>query len=192
MVCNKCGSQIPDGSNVCPNCGSPVEAANAGQQYQQYQQAPQQPYQQQFQQAPYQQQQQFQQAPQMYPKNTAGTIATICGILSIVVAILGGIMFGIIGAGLGVVLGVVAVVEGMNAKKATANTQGSAGFICGILGLVFGVIFAAGCGICGCTENRGVTGTSYTCYGCVGGSCMARNDVNDAYEDLYDSLDSWY
>ena len=26
MVCNSCGSNIPDGSAVCPNCGAPVAA----------------------------------------------------------------------------------------------------------------------------------------------------------------------
>lgn len=26
MVCNSCGSNVPDGSAVCPNCGAPVAA----------------------------------------------------------------------------------------------------------------------------------------------------------------------
>ena len=36
MICNQCGAQIPDGSNVCPNCGA---AVSAQPQYQQPYQA---------------------------------------------------------------------------------------------------------------------------------------------------------
>ncbi|MGN1204877.1 MAG: zinc-ribbon domain-containing protein, partial [Lachnospiraceae bacterium] len=24
MFCGNCGNQVPDGANVCPNCGTPV------------------------------------------------------------------------------------------------------------------------------------------------------------------------
>lgn len=35
--CNKCGTQLPDGANNCPNCGAPTGAAdNAGQQAQDF------------------------------------------------------------------------------------------------------------------------------------------------------------
>ena len=40
--CINCGTQIPDGSRFCPNCGAPV-GANPQPQYQQPYQAPQQP-----------------------------------------------------------------------------------------------------------------------------------------------------
>ena len=32
MICNSCGSNIPDGSAVCPNCGAPVTAGTPGTQ----------------------------------------------------------------------------------------------------------------------------------------------------------------
>lgn len=124
----------------------------------------------------------------MEQKNGAATAATVLGIVSLILAILGGIMFGVIGAGIALVLGIVAVVLGINAKKETGGVKGQAGFVCGLLGIVFAAIFAVGCAICGAVESSG-TKTSYTCYGCVGGSCMAANDVDNAADDLEDALD---
>lgn len=72
----------------------------------------------------------------MEQKNGAATAATVLGIVSLILAILGGIMFGVIGAGIALVLGVVAVVLGINAKKETGGTKGQTGFICG-----FSVLF---------------------------------------------------
>lgn len=119
-------------------------------------------------------------------KNTAATTSLVLGIASIVVAVLGGIMFGIFGALIAVILGIIAVVMGTNAKKATNGVKGTGGYTCGLIGLILGVIFAAGCGICGCSEPTG-----YTCYGCVGGSCKASNDVNNGMSELYDVLNDY-
>lgn len=52
-------------------------------------------------------------------------------------------------------------------------------------GIIFAVIFAVGCSICGAVESSS-TKTSYTCYGCVGGSCLVSSDVNDAADSLND------
>ena len=30
--CNKCGNQLPDGANNCPNCGAPVGGAQQNAQ----------------------------------------------------------------------------------------------------------------------------------------------------------------
>lgn len=111
-------------------------------------------------------------------KCTSNTVATICGIVSLVVSILFGIMFGVIGAAIGIALGVVAIVFGIKAKKETDNVKGTAGFVCGILGIVFAVIFAVGCSVCGAGS------AGYGCYGCVGGSCMVANDGADAINEL--------
>lgn len=54
-----------------------------------------------------------------------------------------------------------------------------------MIGIIFAVIFAVGCSICGAVESSS-TKTSYTCYGCVGGSCLVRSDVNDAADSLND------
>lgn len=53
----------------------------------------------------------------MEQKNGAATASTILGIVSLVLAIIGGITFGVIGAAIALILGIVAVVLGINAKN---------------------------------------------------------------------------
>lgn len=148
---------MPDGANVCPQCGTVQTQNNAPVQHR--------------------------------PASTGGnngngaTIALVCGIVSIVFAVVGGIMFGVVCGVIAIILGVVAVVVGINTKKAQGNPKATAGFVCGLLGLIFGIIFTAGCGICGCADPTG-----YTCYGCVGGSCKAKSDIGSAIGDYYDIL----
>lgn len=115
----------------------------------------------------------------------------VCGIASLVIAVIGGITFGIIGAAISIVLGIIAVVLGINAKKNSNNQAGGPGFICGLLGLILGVIFAIGCSVCGCLDE---TDAGYTCYGLCGGSCMMAGDIvdgeyDDYEEELQDALD---
>lgn len=138
----------------------------------------------------------------MEQKNGKAAAGTALGIVSLIIAILGGIMFGVIGAGIALVLGVVAVVLSINAKKETEGAKGQAGFVCGLLGIIFAVIFAVGCAICGAAEFSG-TKTNHTCYGCIGGPCMIAydgdeindtlnklqsNDANNSVEELNDAL----
>lgn len=123
----------------------------------------------------------------MEQKNGKATAGTVLGIVSLVLAIVGGITFGVIGAGIALVLGVIALVLSINAKKETNGTKGQAGFVCGLLGVIFAAIFAAGCAICGAVESS-ETKTTYTCYGCIGGSCMVANDVDDTTDDLNGAL----
>lgn len=173
MFCKSCGTQIPDGTNVCPSCGAPAAPTPAQNAAPTYQSAPA------YQAAPAYQNPTNAGAPNV--KSTAATVALACGISSIVLAVLGGIMFGAIAALIAVVVGIVAVVAGTNAKKETNGVKGNGGFVCGLLGLIFGLVFAAGCGICGCSDPTG-----YTCYGCVGGSCKATQDAKDIYNMLDD------
>ena len=53
----------------------------------------------------------------MEQKNGAATASTILGIVSLVLAIIGGVTFGVIGAAIALILGIVAVVLGINAKN---------------------------------------------------------------------------
>ena len=53
----------------------------------------------------------------MEQKNGAATASTILGIASLVIAVIGGITFGVIGAAIALILGIVAVVLGINAKN---------------------------------------------------------------------------
>lgn len=79
MFCEKCGNQLPEDANICPNCGSPIIGAAQAQAQPQYRQAPPQ----------YQQQPQYQQAPQyqqpVQPKSklAAGLLAIFVGTLGI-------------------------------------------------------------------------------------------------------------
>ena len=53
----------------------------------------------------------------MEQKNGVATASTILGIVSLVIAVIGGITFGVIGAAIALILGIVAVVLGINAKN---------------------------------------------------------------------------
>ena len=105
-------------------------------------------------------------------KNSNG-LSIALGVVGIVVSIIGGICFGIIGALLGLGCSVAAIILGINAQKASNGVEGKAGFICGIIGAAFGVIFFIGCLACG---------GSYGKWGCVCGVNKASNDINDAWK----------
>ena len=63
----------------------------------------------------------------------AATASTILGIVSLVIAVIGGITFGVIGAAIALILGIVAVVLGINAKKQTGGTKGQAGLVLSVV-----------------------------------------------------------
>ena len=108
----------------------------------------------------------------------SNTLSIILGVVGLVIGILGGILFGFIPALIGLGMGVAATIMGINTKKATNQQVGNAGFILGLLAIIFGAIFFIGCLACGgCSA-------SYGCWGCVGSSCKANNDVNSALSDL--------
>ena len=219
MFCGNCGNQVPEGANVCPNCGTPVAGApvqpeapqadvnfnqTAPQQDAAYSQAAPQPEVNYGQAAPQQDAAYTQAAPQPnmnygqaapqtgmnygqpVPQSDANTtIALVCGIVSIVLSILGGILFGVIPAIISVALGVVAVVLAININKTSPEKKGNAALVCGIIGLVFGVVFAAGCSICGCATG------GYTCYGCVGASCKASSDISRGADSFMNILENY-
>ena len=100
------------------------------------------------------------------------------GICGIIISILGGITFGIIGAIIGLGLSVGGIILGVNTKKATNGAEGMGGFVCGIIGAAFAVVFFIGCLACG---------GSYGKWGCIGG---CNSVVNDAKGDP-DLQDAW-
>lgn len=158
MFCGNCGNQIPDGSAQCPICGAPLQAAPV-------------------QQPAYQQ-----------PAANGGTIAIvglICGSVSIPFSILGGILYGVPGAAFGLILGAAGLVLGIMTQKATNKTKGMGAFVCGLIGLIFGVLFMIGCSVCGCTEKQS-TDTCYTALGTCGGGCQMANDTKKAVGKLND------
>ncbi|MDE5803997.1 MAG: zinc-ribbon domain-containing protein [Lachnospiraceae bacterium] len=178
MFCNQCGTQVNDDQAFCPNCGAPMgaEQTNTAPQMNSMPNS-----------TPYQQ-------PAMGGMpggNTNNTIALVLGIVSIVLGVLGGLLFGIFGAMFGLIAGVVGLVLSIGVRKATNNAQGTPAFICALIGLIFSVIFAAGCSICGCSQKAAGLG-DYTCYGCVGGNCKAQSDLKNAYRDLNNIFNDWY
>ena len=178
MFCANCGAQFPDGANVCPNCGKPVAGVNAAPQGMP-QMNPQGMPQMNPQGMPYM-------APQA-PKGSSAALAL--GIVSIVVSILGGIMFGLIGATIGLICGIIGLVLACASKKTGADNQGA--LVCSILGIVFALIFEIGCGIVAIStdssQNKDVIeawGKNPTCYntGCVGclpASCNTADTIGD-------------
>lgn len=119
--------------------------------------------------------------PQKPASNSAASVATVLGILSLVLSIIGSILFGVVGVAIATVLGIVAIIMGINAKKQTNGMLGGGGFVCGLLGLIFGIVFAIGCAACG-AQLPG----NYGCYGCMGAKCAAddaERAINDAFDD---------
>lgn len=117
------------------------------------------------------------------PKKGNGA-GTAFGIISIVLAVVGGICFGVIASVIALVIGVIGVILSINAKKATNNQVGGAGFICSVIGIVFAVVFTIGCGIAGIATIGSYGG--YGCYGCVGGSIKMANDISNGAQDMMD------
>ena len=72
-------------------------------------------------------------------KNNNG-LSIALGVCGIVISIIGGMTFGIIGAIIGLGCSVGGIILGINTQKATGGAQGKGGFICGIIGAVFGFV----------------------------------------------------
>ena len=122
--------------------------------------------------------------------NNVSPLGMVFGLIALVVSIVGGITFGIIGAGIALVCGIIAIVLSVKVKKETDGAKGTGGMVMGILGIVFGAIFAIGCTVCG-ASLAGETGTSGgMCYGCVGVKCFVDNAVNEAGSALQDALEN--
>lgn len=111
-------------------------------------------------------------------------LGTALGVFSLILSILGGILFGVIGASVAVLLGIIAIVLSTNAKKKSNSRVGTGGFVCGLLGVIFGAIFAIGCAACGSQCD------GYGCHGVVGTIFQAAKDTDeDDLRELRDSLD---
>lgn len=132
--------------------------------------------------------------------NNGSPLGLIFGIVSLVVSIVGGITFGVIGAGIALVCGILAIVFAVKTKKETDGAKGTGGLVMGILGIVFGAIFAIGCTVCGASVMSEAGTSGGTCYGCVGVKCWAdsktgelqdalNNIDQDAIKDAIDNID---
>ena len=192
MFCTNCGQQIPDGSNVCPNCGAMLtNNAPANNQAPVNNQAPAP----EFNQAP---------APDMYqsfesnnvnpdngangaaaaPAGSLNTIALILGISGIAGSFLFGLLWGVPAALIFTLISAGGIVLAIQVKKSTNGAQGKSAFVCSIIGAALGFLMMIGCAACG--SSCGDAG-NYGCYGCVGGACKAKNDIEDAADELEDA-----
>ena len=198
MFCEKCGSQIPEGTNVCPNCAAvnnptpaPAPAPAPAPEQVVYQQAPQQAAPQQVYQQPVYQQA----APVANGEKRTRTIGLICGIVSIVLATVGGMMFGLACPLIAVVIGTVGLILGINNKKNTG--EGTSVFVCGLVGLICGLVFSAGCGVCAGVSSYASCGGlnpfsgNVGCYGCVGNSCVKANKEKQFKKDLENGINAF-
>ena len=77
-------------------------------------------------------------------KNPAGP-ALVIGIIAILDAIFGSMLFGIIGSAVGIILGIIAVMRSFKARRATRGAQGAGGFYTGMVAILLAVLFGFGC-----------------------------------------------
>ena len=122
----------------------------------------------------------------MEQNNGGSGVGLILGIVSLVVSIIGGISFGVIGAGVAIVCGVIGIILSVKTKKETDGEKGTGGLVTSILGIVFASIFAIGCTLCGGAISSATGGATSagTCYGCVGVKIFAENATNQAKDAL--------
>ena len=120
--------------------------------------------------------------PTVQPGKGLRTASLILGIVSIVTGTLGVIFWGISCGITSIACGIVAIVLGVNAAKQANGAKGG-GFTCGLIGLIFGVVFTLGCTIvsCACSCKYGYSGV-------IGGSCSAANDVNKVANEIENSF----
>ena len=124
--------------------------------------------------------------------NNVSPLGMVFGIVSLVVSIVGGITFGIIGAGVALVCGILAIVMSVKVKKETDGAKGTGGMVMGILGIVFGALFAIGCTVCGASVMSEAGTSGGTCYGCVGVKCFVDSktgEIQDALQNAADNID---
>ena len=137
MFCENCGSQIADGSAICPNCGAAVRAtagAEAATPVQPVQ--PAQPVQPVYQQPIYQQQPAYQQPIYQQPAGGSKALAItalILGICGLVFCWLP--IFGMLISVAGLICGIISF------KNPNGKGMGITGFILSIIGIIIGLTY---------------------------------------------------
>ena len=89
------------------------------------------------------------------PKAIAGLV---CGIVSIVLMLIGIFTVGI-GGIIGLAVGIVGLVLSIMAKKEMASTMATAGLVISIVGVSLCAIFGLGCYVCYCSTANAVYGS---------------------------------
>jgi hypothetical protein len=162
MFCKNCGTNIPDGGNFCPNCGTPAAGqgaapAGAGST----------------------------RAASSASAGISPTAVLWMGIGSLILGIVGALLFGTVVALIGLALGIVGLIFSIKIRKESNNQDGTAAFVLSLLGVIFAALFAIACTACSsCTCGYGK-------WGCIGSKCMVKNDVDNATEELVNGLNEF-
>lgn len=93
--------------------------------------------------------------------NGMATAALILGIFGLVSSVLGGILFGVIGAGFSIIFSIIGTILSINTKKNSNGQKGTAAMICSIIGLSLGGFFLVSC------ITMGIYGDSVNAFGFV-------------------------
>lgn len=144
MFCKKCGSEIPEGSNVCSNCGTAVSAKPAEQQT---------AYQQPVYQQPVYQQPVYQQPVYGQPRNPndgkgLSITALVLGICGVVLSWISVINVIVLAAG---IFGIIFGYKGRQKSIAAygkASGLATAGFVLGIIGTSICGVGVLSCTVC--------------------------------------------
>ena len=156
MFCENCGSQIADGSAICPNCGAAVRAAGGAAAAQHVQPAqPVQPVQPVYQQPVYQQpayQQPIYQQPAAGGSKALAITSLILGICGLVFCWIP--VFGILIAIAGLILGI------LSFKNPNGKGMAITGFILSIVGCLIGLMYTIAIFAGGSTFTRSYSSVS--------------------------------
>ncbi len=148
MFCTKCGTEMPNDANNCPNCGQPTnlqQGQNAQQPYgQQYGQPQGQQYGQQGQRQYYGQQQYYGQRPQAGPytspaSNLFGLIGFIIALVSIFLVAVPVLNFILVFAGLGLSIFGLVIAN----RDGLSKGLSIAGMVIAIIMLVIAIIYTS-------------------------------------------------
>ena len=155
--CSNCGNELKAEDNVCTSCGTPVNGA-----------------------APVSDNEK----PIEGKYKTYAIISLVCGICSLVLPLIGGLILSILSITLlktssfswiisliCIGLGIAAIILSVKAKKGGKSGMATAGLVCGIIGLIFSTL-------------------GFACYGCISCiSCGFRNAVSGV--DMKDAMDEF-
>lgn len=125
MFCEKCGTEVAEGINVCPNCGTLVEEPAQPNVPQPAYSAPAQPY----------EPQPVNGAPAEKPA-TPGKGLAIAGMILGIISLL---CFPAVTGTLGIIFGAVAKSKGCKSGMATA------GIVCGVIGIALWLLMLVAC-----------------------------------------------
>ena len=103
-------------------------------------------------------------------------VSLVLGILSIIIGVVGGWAFGVIGSGIGIGLGIAGLIVSINYRK--SNGGGAVGgLVTSIVGISMSVVMFLSCAACSSMFN------GYGYLGCVGESCNTYSEASRIFRN---------